>query len=88
MKGLDAGQFISREGYDEVASATVFEGGGPYTRVIVLNNNSTHYLVCLEVMGAKCDVVFLESFKYIDDHDVLEVYGFALEHMIKVAKEY
>jgi hypothetical protein len=86
MVGLYPGQVISAEGYDVVATATVFEGGGPYSHVTVLNNNSSHYLVVLTTIACK-DVVFIDSYKYHSDEDVREAYTLALHRMIAEAKE-
>ena len=61
--GICVGDLFSQAGYDVVARMEGHNGG----RVLVLNNNSTHYLVAIDYDDREAGLVKLvASFKYGD----------------------
>lgn len=82
MKPFD---IINTDGYDIVATAGVYEGGGPYTDVIVLNNNSTTYIVAMRYMqSSRASVRSIWSYDSTMFSD-LNAYRSALRDMIHCA---
>ena len=82
------GERFAVEGYDIVAAMQAAEGGGsPDTgEAIVLNNNSTHYLVaCRE--PSEPSAIFLESYAYhgLDEGHIYAAYVQALAAAFKFA---
>lgn len=58
---MNAGDMFRVKGYDVLATANYAETGG---QVIVLNNNSTHYLVAVRPNSDEEQAQFESSFSY------------------------
>lgn len=77
-------------GYDVIATMQVAEGGGAPWRehVVILNSNSTHYLMFWMEKLADPMGVFIKSFPYSDYGGVAErAYLAALALAVELVKE-
>jgi len=81
---MEIGTIFDVGRYDVVASAQYAETSG---WVVVLNNNSTHYLVATKFSEEAPDGQLEGSYQYLGDHDVRNAYRFALHHMARLAME-
>lgn len=81
---MEHGDTFRTDGYDVVAHAQVCEGGGPVGEVVVLNNNSTHYLVGVR-MGDGDELATLVGAYAYGEFDVEAAYRRALECMVAEA---
>lgn len=87
---MNPGRTYPVAGYDVIATMpTVYGGGAPWTSyVVVLNNNSSHYLVFFKEKLEDSFGMFVESFEYDDGIDEPEyAYIRALSLAVKLAKE-
>lgn len=86
---MNVGERFAVAGYDLVASAQCCHGGGPPDtgEFIVLNNNSTHYLVARRVPGEPSAV--LDGFSvYHTEDDAPQAYVEALQLMVSLVMMY
>jgi hypothetical protein len=80
-----AGTRFSSAGYDQSAHAGVNEGGGDPMRgdVVVLCNNSDHFLVCWRESPTSLEVELVRAFRYDESHQ--DAYAAALALMLTLA---
>lgn len=83
MKPYDT---ISIQGYDLVASAQVSEGGTPYNEAIVLNNNSSVYIVAMRISdGVQASVRNVFPYNGGSESSAISAYRLALHDMVACA---
>lgn len=83
------GDTFNLSGYDEVARlSAAIGGGGPEVQIVVVHNNSTHYLVAEVPVGATGPAEMLASFYYggaEDENGVRIIYAQALARAVAEA---
>lgn len=99
---MKKGNRFAIAGYDLLAFAQVASGGGPpdQAEVVLLSNNSTHFIVAFRERGAAV-ATFITSHRYAGDMSLVihrfadeddeqftaRQYRIALGHMVQLAKD-
>lgn len=77
---MESGETFKTDGYERMAEALFLDGGGI---VVVLGNNSTHFLVATHEVDDREVAKLVESFPYGSNYE--PAYRRALERMVAEA---
>lgn len=89
---MEQGDQFSIKGYEFLACATVTTGGGPSTQnvVVLLGNNSSHFLLAWQETHGDDHAYFICSFEYtgLSEEDTEFLYRETLNAMVAIAKRH